>query len=1116
MSFFAQHLRFCARFYIFFSKIVCDIRKKTQIHPNFSSFCGFGYRQKPKNETFQQLKLFFMTLFYRSKKRGIAAWSLLLLLVCVTAWAQGQPVTITGKVTDADNQQPLPGVTIRIEGTNIGTATDSEGNYKLLAEVNPAGYTLIASFIGYKTVKTAVTFESTTYELNFSLGEDILSLDEIIVTGLGTTSEKKKIGNLVSRVSQKDLKDIASPNAISSLSGRISGAVVTQNSGDPGGGFSVILRGISTVNGSAEPIFVVDGNIINNSSNNVINLNADAQATGFQAGQNRLIDINPNDIESIEVLKGASAAAVYGSLASNGVVLITTKKASSGAPKITFSTSVLVSELRKEIELNQYPFRFGYPGDSRLSTTGDRLTMIGDFRSPADRAALPGTGPIAGNNARLVENQYPVTRYNYWKDIFKTATGTDNYISVTGGGQKTSYFASVSYYNNDGILKNTNFERYGLNLKVDQRLLNDRALLSAGLIYSNSSSRDMPNGNNFFNPISGVVIIDNVWNINERDAFGNLLGTEILRINPLTPIETFNITQQTNRTIGNLNFNYSPIDDLIIDYRLGIDNTSLVGNTLQPTIPYPGVSAGFFPDGYASVATSNTFQLNSNFSATYSKKIGEQITTSTSIGAQWLYRQNKGTIAQGRDLLPFVNTINAARNFFVNPSEDQREFSLWGFFVQETIGYKNFAYLTLAGRVDGASSFGEDQRNQFYPKVSTSLVFSDLEFWKTMPNFWNSFKLRGSYGEAGNLTAIGEFDRFTVASPVVLPNRGGFVPSSRIGQTDIRPERQREYEVGADLSFIKNRLGIQFTYYSKTIDDLILTTAVPPTSGGTDIIRNAGQLENSGIELQVDGSIVKTRDFSWSATGIFSTFKNEITDLLNKQVNGDLLRGGGGTQSAIIGQPIGAFNVNFYARNADGSLLLSPIGLPQVDRGDPNTNTPQRDAAGQPSGTPIRRVLGDPNPDWTGSIINNFSYKRFSLRVQFDAIQGFEVYNWNKITLNNVGASKLSERELRGELPRGWVAAIGGFIGPRIQEEHIEDGSFVKLREVALTYDFGKIGLFSNINFTVIGRNLLSFDNYSGFDPETNSAGQNTRVRGDDFGNVPIPRTYQFKLTASF
>lgn len=1028
--------------------------------------------------------------------------------------AQAQAVTITGKVSDAGVGNTLPGVNILIKGTLLGTTTDANGNYAI--EMPTGKQVLTFSFIGYVTQSQTIEATSGGLTLDVTLQEDILSLNEVVVTGFGMTSEKKLVGNAVSKINRRDMKDLASPNALSSLSGRISGALVTQNSGDPGGGFSVILRGISTINGSAEPLYVIDGNIVNNASTNVINLNADAQGTSFQAGQNRLIDLNPNDIESIEVLKGASASAIYGSLASNGVVLISTKKAESGEPKITFSTSFMVSELRKEVTLNTFPFRFGFPGDERLSTVGDRLTTIADLRSAADIAANPGTGPVA-LGGKLVENQFPVTRYNYWDDIFQTAYGTDNYISVSGGNNRTSYFASSSYFKNEGILKSTEFERYGLNLKVNQRLFQDKGNLSAGLIYTNSSSQDLPNGNNFFNPISAVFIIDNVWNVNERDAFGNLLGVERVRLNPLTPIETFDIRQETNRVITSLNFNYSPIEDLTLNYTIGIDNTSLTGNTFQPRVPYPNVAAAFFPDGFASVATSNVFQFNSNLSLSYNKNISNDLSTTTAAGFQWLHREAQSTTAQGRDLLPFVSTINGAQNFFINPSEDQRKFSLWGWYLQETLGYKNFLFLTLSGRVDGASSFGDDERNQFYPKASGSLILSDLDFWSPLTSFWNSFKIRASYGEAGNLTSISEFDRFTLANPVVISGRGGLIPGSRLGQIGIKPERQKEFEVGADMSFFKNKVGIQFTYFNQTIEDLILTTAISPSSGGSDIVKNAGEMENNGIELQADVSVIKKKDFSWSVTGIFSTFNNKVTSLINQQINGDLLRGGGGTQSAIVGHPIGAFNVNFFARNPDGSLLLSPIGLPQVERGDANTNEAQRDpVTGQPIGAPIRKVLGDPNPDWTGGLINTLSYKKLGLRFQFDAVQGFEVYNWNKITGNNVGNGPLAERELRGEVPRGWVAAIGGFIGPRIQEEHIEDGSFIKLREVALSYDLGKLGPFQNVNVSAIGRNLFSIDDYSGFDPETNSAGQNTRVRGDDFGNVPIPRTYQFKLLVSF
>lgn len=1057
-----------------------------------------------------------MTKHYCQKKWLLRlSMTLTLTFFAASLFAQSGTVRVTGTVTDQSTGNPIPGVNVFVTSSQLGTVTDADGKYAIAVPARGNSVSMTFSFVGYSTLTQSVDVSGQSeVVLDVPLSEDILNLSEVVVTGFGLTSEKKQVGVLVSKVNQKDIKDLASPNALSGLSGRISGAVVTQNSGDPGGGFSVILRGISSINGSAEPLYIIDGNIVNNASSNVINLNADAQATGFQAGQNRLIDLNPNDIESIEVLKGASASAIYGSLASNGVVLIKTKRAESGEPRIDFSTSFMVSELRKDVPLNDYPFRFGFPGDERLSTVGDRLTTIADLRSAAQQAANPGTGPVS-LGGRLVTNQYPVTRYNYWDDIFDTAYGTDNYISITGGNGKTNYFASTSYFRNEGILKGTEFERYGLNVKVDQSLFNDKAKLSAGVIYSNSSSQDLPNGNNFFNPISGVFIIDNVWDLNDRDDFGNLLAVERVRINPLTPSETFDITQETNRVISSLAFTYNPTDEITLDYRAGVDNTSLVGNTFQPRITYPNVAAAFFPDGYASVATNNLFQLNSNLSATYRKKFGA-ISTATSAGFQWLFRDSQTSIAQGRDLLPFVQTINASQNFFANPAEDQRKFSLWGWYLQETIGYNNFLFLTLSGRIDGASSFGQDERNQFYPKASTSIVLSDLDFWSPLSDTWNSFKIRASYGEAGNLTAIDEFERFTLANPVVIGTRGGLTPSTRLGQAGIRPERQKEFEIGADLSFFRNKLGLQVTYYNQRIEDLILRTAIAPSSGGAEIVRNAGEMTNKGIELQLDASIMKTKDFSWNATVIYSSFNNEVTRLLNQNINGDVLRGGGGTQSAIVGFPIGSYNVNYYARNPDGSLLLTAAGLPQIERGDATTNTPQRNAAGQPSGDPIRRVLGDPNPDWTGSVINTLAYKKFGLRVQFDAVQGFEVYNWNWVTANNVGQGPTAERELRGELPRGWVAAIGGFIGPRIQEEHVEDGSFVKLREIALSYDFGKVGPFRGLNVSAVGRNLISFDDYRGFDPETNSAGQNTRVRGDDFGNVPIPRTYQIKLSASF
>lgn len=1049
------------------------------------------------------------------RSQMLAFWLVCLCVPLFPALAQ-QTYTVKGRIVESGTDIPAIGGTVQIEGTNFGGFADADGYYTFEAEVTPGNYTLVFRAIGYKTIEQTTNFgNQVEINLDFNAITDILSLDEVVVTGPSMSSSRKQLGTAISTIGGDDIQNVGSQNPLATISGRVAGAQVYQNQGDPGGGFSVRLRGVSTINGSSDPLYIVDGVIVDNSSTNVINLNADAMETSFQAGQNRLVDINPNDIERIEITNGASATATYGSLASNGVVQIFTKRGKKGKPRVNFSTSVMISELRKRLDFNMFPERFGFPGDERLSTTGDRLTMIADLRSADDRAANPGTGPLALAERPLVEETYAVERYDYQDNIFQTALGTDNYISLTGGNGDTDYFASAGYSRNEGILLNTNFQKYGLRFRLNHRF-NDLVNISAGANYTNSSSKDMPNGNNFFSPISTMIIIDNVWDITERDELGNLKHVEQQRVNPLSVLETFDITQETNRFIGDLQVGVFPVEGLSLDYKLGVDTYSLVGNTFQPRLPYGPVAASFFPDGYASVATSNVFRANNEWVATYSVDISSNFESTTTAGAQLIYEERKFTRAEGRDLLPFISTIDAAQNFFNNPTETQSEQSIWGYFLQQTFGYRDLLFLTLAGRVDGSSVFGPNERNQFYPKASSSFVLSELGFWDgTFGNAWNTVKLRASYGEAGNLTVIRPFDRFTVADPVILTDRGGFSPSRRLGQPDIRPERMKEFEVGADMAFLNSRLAFSFTYYRQEIEDLVLEVNIAPSEGGESIIRNSGSMQNNGIELMLTGSPVLTNNFGWDASLIFSTYENELSDIGGGRA-GFQVRGGGGTQSAIDGQPLGTFFANYYARNDDGTLLLNPDGLPQVEKGDDETGTPQRDANGQPVGDPLRRVLGDPNPDYTLSFINDFRYKKLGLRVQFDAVQGFEVYNWNKITSNNVGASPLSEQELRGELPRGWVAAVGGFIGPRIQEEHVEDGSFIKLREIALTYDLGKVGLFNNIGVALVGRNLFSIDDYTGFDPETNSAGQSSNVRGDDFGNVPIPRTYQLKVSASF
>jgi TonB-linked SusC/RagA family outer membrane protein len=1050
----------------------------------------------------------------------------ILLLSPISGFAQGKANFNAKGIVKDETGSPMVGVTVQLKGTQVATVTGVDGMYALSGSVPEGDYLLSTSFIGYanKTQKVQVTSSNATATVDFDMAPDVLNLDEVVVTGNNSTTTRKQLGNSISVIKGESLKNSATTNTLGALQGKVMGAQISQNSGDPAGGMSVRLRGASSVNGSSDPLYIVDGVIVDNSSQNVINRNADAQGTNFSAGQNRLVDINPSDIDRIEVLNGAAAAAQYGSRAANGVVQIFTKRGKSDKPRVEFSTSYMSSQLRKSIAMSTYGKRFGIKGNDRLETAQDRLTILQVVGlSDAQITAAGGKFVKVGITPRTeITDQYDVTRYNYWDDIFQTANGSENNLSFSGGSEKTQIYASLGYFNNDGILKNTNFKKYNLRLNIDQTL-NSWSKISFGLGANFSKSKDMPNGNNFFNPISSIFIIDNVWNLKDRDAAGNLKQVEQVRLNPLSIIETYDMSQATIRSMGNVKLSLFPAKGLTIDLVGGGDLYSLQGNQFQSRVAYPSVAATFFPDGYIGVATSNVMLLNNDLNITYKKDIANGLTSTTSAGYQIQYNRDQFTGAEGRDLAPFVKTLAGANNLFNRAVQGVSERLISGVYVQETFSYKDQLFITAAGRVDKSSVFAPENNNNFYPKLSGSWLLND---YLPNKNIISSAKLRAAFGIAGNLTGIGAYDRFDNYN---VGSYGGFTaiqPSTSFANPSVRPEKMRELEFGGDFAFMKNRIGLSVNIYQQKVTDLLLTKPIPSTVGGTNIVTNVSSdttyMENKGFELMLTVNAVKTKDFKWDIGALYNTNRNKVFGV----DGGFFFLRGGGPQAIVSGQPFGVFYGRYYARDNSGGYLLTPSGLYQPERGTQTPaqyaqGTPVRLADGQPSltgTTELRKVLGNPNPKWTGSLTSNMSYKKVSLYALFDIAQGFDVYNWNRITSNNVGWGPLADKELRGEVPRGMVAAVaGGINGQRIQEEHIEDGSYVKLREVALTYDFGKINkVFDNLNVSIIGRNLISWDKYQGFDPETNSAGQSDKVRGDDFGNVPIPRTLSVKLGVRF
>lgn len=1036
-----------------------------------------------------------------SVKKATGKWRQLCLLLAITlltAYSYGQ-VRISGKITSTTGAA-VESVAVTVKGTKFGGLADNNGLYSFTAPLTAGNYTLVFAGVGFQQQETALTVGTDkSYTVDAVLSEKISKLDEVVVTGTSAGTTRRQLGSYISSVNAEDLNKGATGNVLAALQGKTAGAQISQNSGDPAGGISVRLRGISSISSSSEPLYIIDGVIVNNGTNRVTNTSGNYDGGSFvgNIGQSRLVDINPNDIERVEVLNGAAAAAIYGSRANAGVVQIFTKKGKSGAPTISFSTNYTTSKLRKKLDVNQSPTKFGGPTDGAGAQTQDIL-------SPA------------------LTTTTAVTRYDYQDYIFRNANGTDNNLSISGGTDKTKYYLSGSYLFNQGIVPNTDFQRFSFRSNIDQ-VLNKWASFNLGLNYVNSTANEKPDGNSFFSPMNSVTIIGNFHNIWQRDALGNILAVgERGRANPVSVIEDIKQKQTTNRVIANMGLKLKPIKRLTIDYTMGIDNYSQNGNTYIPPFAY-NVSTAFFgggagldptQNGYSSTASNSFFAINHDVNATYNIDITSNINSVTQVGFSQQYEKNNYALLQGRGLAPFVQTVNGASTILPGV-DDRSEISVSGTYVQQNFKYRNQFFVTGAVRVDGSSVFGQNQRNQTYYKASGSYVISGTDFWSKMgvSKWWDLFKVRIAYGESGNLTGIGAYSRFNTYSSSSYLGRTSLNSSGTLANENVKPERQQELEYGFDLAFLNNRLGLTVNVYNKKVKDLLINRFIAPTSGFSSLLDNYGSLENKGYEVVLTGSPVSTKNLKWEVTGIYNHNRNKAVSIGQALT---LLSTNAGAPVAIIeGQPIGVFYGTFFATDASGNQLKNAAGIPQLEAGVQNSAlvyTPGRNTTtGLPSGGTLRRIIGNPNPDYTASLVNEVTYKKLSLRVQIDAVRGGNVFNADFRTRQGVGNGKVAEQEQRGQLPRGYISGIYA-----IEQWRIDDGSFTKLRELSLTYNIGKLKGFSDLSVSFSGRNLISWDNYNGYDPEVNAGGQSTILRGIDFGAVPIPRTFSFGIQAKF
>ena len=1029
----------------------------------------------------------------KTSKLYIAKLMMVLVLLsgfCIDTIAQ---TIVSGKVSNQKDNSGIEGISIVIKGTRNGATSDNVGGFSLKLNNNNA-VTLVASGVGFKTQELNVDPSKMATGLNIVLTEQYSKLDEVVVTGTSAGTTKRQLGSYISSVNAEDLSKGATGNVLAALQGKTAGAQIIQNSGDPAGGMSVRLRGISSVLSSSEPLYIVDGVIINNATNRVTNTSSNYDGGNFvgSIGQNRMVDINPADIERIEVLNGAAAAATYGSRANAGVIQIFTKRGKSGAAKVSFSTTYMNSNLRKKLDVNNSPVKFGGPTDGPGALTQDILTP----------AATNTTG---------------VTRYDYQDYIFRNASGTDNTVSVSGGNDKTKYYFGGSYFYNQGIIQNTDFQRFSFRSNIDQ-VINKWLSMNLGLNYTNSAANEKPDGQSFFSPTNSVTIIGNFHDIWTRDANGNIKAVgERGRVNPVSVIEDIKQRQTTNRLIGSFGMKMKAAKGLTFDYLMGIDNYAQNGTTYIPPFAY-NASPGFFgggptldptQNGYSSVGTNNFFQINHDLTGNYTVDITKDFNSTTQVGFSQQYEKSNYALIQGRGFAPFIETVNGASTPLPGV-DDRSEISISGVYIQQNFKLKNQFFLTGAVRRDASSVFGANQRNQIYSKASASYVISSTDFWNELAiaKAFDLVKIRLAYGESGNLTGIGAYSRFNTYSSNSFLGRSALNSSSTLANENVKPERQSEIEYGLDLGMLNNRIGLTVNVYNKKVTDLLINRQLAPTNGFASLLDNFGALENRGYEVMLTLVPVQNKDLKWEMTTIYNRNRNKATKIGQALT---LFSTNSGTPIGIVeGQPIGIFYGTYFARNADGTFIVNAANIPQTARGTQTSVLNPTENLNN-AGSVLRRVIGDPNPDYTASLVNEVSYKKWNFRAQLDAVQGVDVFNADFRTRQGVGSGKVAEQEQRGILPRGYINGIYA-----IEEWRVDDGSFVKLRELSVSYNVGKLKFINNLSINFSGRNLISWDNYNGYDPEVNSGGQSTLLRGIDFGATPIPRTFSFGIKADF
>ncbi len=1060
--------------------------------------------------------------------RGLVA---ALALLPAAALAQ-DGATITGRVTSTQGV-PLQAVSVFVEGMNLGAMTREDGQYNFTipaARVQGQQVTLRARLVGYRPAEQQVTLSAGTMTANFQMESSPLRLDEIVVTGQGTTTTAERLGHARNSVSDSLILRSQEPNIVQALAGKAPNVEVTQQSGEPGASSYIRIRGPKTIQGTGQPLFVVDGVPIDNSTLSTGSFLESTVAT------NRASDINPMDIESVEILKGAAAAAIYGARAANGVVLITTKQGIPGATRFNWRSSISRDEVNQSVPL-QRRYGWGYGGDE---IPGFALSYGPEL-----------TGPT----------------FDHWGELFRTGSMIDNQLTISGGSERTTFYISGSRLDHQGVIVGPNnwYDRTTVRLKGTHRFRNELTL-GGNVSYVDSRGAFIQKGSN----LSGLLLgglrtppnFDNMPYLNEQGwhrSYRNANPTSRYGSrgydNPFWTINEQTTRSTVGRAFGNITLDYVPLDWLQVKYTLGSDYAN--DQRVEALPP----SSSNFPAGLINRADFTTYQLDHNLLVTGTTALTQTINGSLTLGQNLNSRRFNQNFVTGRTWIAPEGPISLNNTINLDPGEFNSLIHTESYFAQGTLDMWEQFFLTGSVRNDGFSTFGAAERRHWFPKASAAWTFT--ETLGSIPGIGQG-KLRAAWGEAGREPNVyATVTAFSLANigdggwgPFLRPamgGAGGVRSSTTLGQDQLRPERTREIEAGFDLGLLGDRADLGFTYYNALSRDVIFQLPLAPSTGFQFQARNGGRIRNEGLELQLNLRPYRTQNVQWDFGVNWATNRNRVLELEGVEFVDMPGAFAGAPGTAWQGYPVGVLRGFDFARcrynqesnivygvdiNADCRARNAPDGALWIDDGD------IEGLPGFPITDPTTRVIMDPNPDWTGSLRSSIRlFGNLELSGLLDVRQGGQVWNGTRGALIYFGTHRDTENRYEqrivgqnympgrdgasgvvtgpgvGEtvtLDEDWYLWNGGGFGD-VSSHFIEDGSFIKLREISVGYTLTRpfvrntLGL-GSIDLRIAGRNLRTWTDYTGIDPETNLAGAEVQLRGIDYFNNPQTRSIVFTI----